>query len=754
MSAPRAQLVVHALGLALLGVVAWLAWDLRLARAPGMMVDDAARAALPTPLVPLVTPTGAELDHRDLVPDHLVDDPDGAYHLRRVQVALAAGEVPDVDRFLNHPAGGSAVPWPPLFDGLLAYATRLAQGRPGQLGITPAYEAALEARAVRLPPLLGALTTVAVALAAGALLQRGRPGLYVRRGFVLAPTVGSLLAATAYATLPIAAWYGDVGRVDHHVAIALLLALHHLAFARIFACGAFESDASGSEVRGLDATFGGITGGFVAGLALLVWLASAVFVVLAGVTFWLAAAGRLPERAEDARRAGALYFLTAALVTLPAALASPWNALQPNSVINLTTGVPLVLGAAAVALWVPGLLAVVAGERGPLASGVDRTAGGRALGLAATPVVGLALTLALPGFLTGLREGLAWANRSNLFMDVVDESRPLVEVGAGSLVRGVATDLGQVGLALPLVALGLVLVVRRSMDRDRGRLRPEARFHLLLNLVVFALLALGQRRFGNSLAVPLAIAAGVVPGLALGRLEEGRTGGWWRRGTVGLGLALGVLVLVAGLVQGRALARPHGPTLADTRAWRAELLAGLRWMRGGTPASGPWTLAESEQGYGVLSAWWLGHLIEYHARRPVVATNFGSFVGPEAFPASARALLERDPAAALARLDALGADYVVVTPRVVGDLASQARIAELPPARRQALFTRVDGRKTFSAAARETLAWRLGVTPQDGVAPEVPGLERVYASGRRESIFGGAKAGPAGPVISIWRRVE
>ncbi len=81
MNARRAQLLVHVLGLVALALVAWLARDLRLARAPGMVMDAAGLAALPDTLDGPVD-IG---DHRALVPDHLVDDPDGAYHLRRVE---------------------------------------------------------------------------------------------------------------------------------------------------------------------------------------------------------------------------------------------------------------------------------------------------------------------------------------------------------------------------------------------------------------------------------------------------------------------------------------------------------------------------------------------------------------------------------------------------------------------------------------------------------------------------------------------
>lgn len=671
-----------------------------------------------------------------------IDDPDAAYHLRRVEIAMATGAVPAFDRMIAHPEG-SAVPWPRFFDWALALYAEARVGDIGSLGPTAEAERRTEAVLARVPPWLGAFTCVLVALAAATFVRRVQPHAGARgRGFVLAPALAGLVAAFVYATTPIAIWYADAGRIDHHVAIALLFAANLAVMAQVFKCGRFESDRTQCEASALDATVGGLLGGAIAGFALLTWLASALFVALAGVSFWLAGTALRADRAANARRAGSLYFATAALITFVPAISSPWNETQAWSLVNLTLGVPVALILAAVALGLPALLPA------RLDDALHLCARTRALALVVPPLVGGLAYVFLPGFGEGVQEGLAWASRANLFMDVVDESRPLIELGGGSLWAGLRTDLGWAGLALPVVALWIGANVSLSFDRTRGGARPEARFHLLLCLVVFGYLAIEQRRFGNSLAVPLSCAVGMVAGLACSRFENGYAHTVTGRSAALFGCALAGAIVIGAVGQARALARtPEGP-LAATRAWRKEIVDGLRWMRTNTEPSGPVRIAAARHEYGVLSAWGMGHLIEYYAQRPAIATNFGSFVSEDNFIDAAHALLARDPAQFHAELAALEARYVVVTPRLVGDIASQARMAGLKPAARQVLFERVNGRKTFSAAARETALWRLALDAPDAPA-SYPGLERVYASARRETVASNL----SGPMISIWRVV-
>ena len=180
------------------------------------------------------------------------------------------------------------------------------------------------------------------------------------------------------------------------------------------------------------------------------------------------------------------------------------------------------------------------------------------------------------------------------------------------------------------------------------------------------------------------------------------------------------------------------------RVWRAELVDGLRWLRVNSDEASPWYEPASRPRYGVLAHWGFGHLIEYHARRPSIATNFGSFVGEDGFRDAAQAMLETDPMDFREACVRLGVRYVVVTPRHAGDLKSLARIAGR------------EGGGWFRGSqprALRTALYRLALPPQGAPDDHYPGFERVYQSPQRESTHGGrAKRGElAGPVISIYR---
>lgn len=644
----------------------------------------------------------------------LVDDPDGAYHLRRVQLALANGEVPLFDRFLNHPEG-SAVPWPSLFAGALTVAVQAALPRdPAAHRSTGGYsEAEVEHFLAGLPPWIGMGAAAAVALALLGLTRRvrGAPRLWP-----------AALAAWCFAAVPIAVWYGAAGRIDHHVAVQLCFALE---LALVGVC--LRTDES------LDALAFALLGGLVAGVLLLLWLASALIVGLVGAALFAAAASAHGELGAARRRAGLLFFAAAAAVVLVPAEASPWNDVQPGSLVNLSLGVPRALLGACLPFVALEVAARLGWKRVP--------------GVLLALVVAAAAVALLPGFLGGVREGLAWAARENEFMDVVAESRPLLgRVGPPDFAAAVS-DLGLLGLVFPLLWLGLAV-----SELWRRRWWPE-RWLLLATAALWFVQTLGQRRFGDALAVPMCLVAALaVHDLAAARMRWGR----W------LGGALAALLVLASLPSlGAVWTVPEAEQRALVR-WRAELVEGLRWMRTGTPSPGPWNAPSARQDYGVLAPWGLGHWIEYHARRPSIATNFGSFVGERGFRGAAAALVADDAADLERRLVELDADYVVVRARDVSDLASHARLAGWDGAARAELFERAEssaqrGRgKAFSARAQTTALWRLGVhdLPVGSRAPGFGGLELVHRSDGVEGL-GGAPPGPgvpSGPRLSIWRR--
>jgi asparagine N-glycosylation enzyme membrane subunit Stt3 len=643
-------------------------------------------------------------------PRILVDDPDAAYHLRRVQVALSSGRVPSFDSLLNHPQG-SAVPWPSFFDRFLARWVQWRAPRVVSSAIGPYEEAAIERSLATLPPLLGTLTALLVALAAAVCTGSA----------AVAPVrlAAALLALALYSCAPISIWYGGFARIDHHVLSGLLLAGSLAAGALALRSREFSTQLGAAGLLGL-----------CLGLGLLTFLGSAVSVAGIGLTLFLRAATADGQSARGARLGGVLCFAVAALVVGPAAIASPWNQIQPGSLINLSLGVPRALLAACL----PFVILELAARRGVA----------RQLAWPISLLLTLLLALLLPGFLDGARAGFAWASRQNQFMDVVEESRPLLARGWSGIWR----DLGAGALLTPLLVLGLL-----------WRWRSPLAWLLLPQLLVHGGLTLTQRRFGDCFVVPLAI--------TLGWLVASSAAQWWRAGEprlvrrVASGLCWLLPTALIGLTAvGERLSRPTAAEVADLADWRRERLNGLRSLRDGADVRA-YLDPYANHASGVLSAWGYGHLIEYHAWRPSIATNFGSFVGERNFSLHAAALLEADSADFHTRLDALSADWIVVTPRQCSELPSLARIAGWSQAQRGSLFERGARGKSFSARGLASSLLRLALhdhplgTRLFEVAPGSY-LELVYAAPRFEFVDGrrAPQGGAgAGPVISIWRRI-
>jgi dolichyl-diphosphooligosaccharide--protein glycosyltransferase len=652
-----------------------------------------------------VVPVGASLPSGSL---WQIEDQDAAYHLRRVQVALATGSVPDFDRFINHP-DGSPVPWPTFFDGLLAVIveTFLDPSPDGEPDLGGYREADVEGLLVHVPPALGvvaALGCVLLVLAAAS-----------RDGSVLRGPAAwwALFGAFVFATVPTAVMYGTVARIDHHVATSMFLALQLACAARaLVARDAIESNLLAAQA------------GLFGALGILTWLAHGVFLGLCGVAFAQRALSRDPLESRRGWHGGAVFFAVAMLVVLWPAATSPWNATQPGSLINLSTGVTRALGAAAVPFLVFGLAGRRTSHRG-----LRSAAGALAL---------VAVVLLLPSFLAQLREGLQWADRTNQFMAVIDESAPMTSKAKHVFgVSGIDGHLGYLWYAMPVAGLLLLL-----------RPRPE-RVLLVLTTALLFYAALKQRRFADALSVPMAAT------LALGALEIGR--------------------LAARVVPARLAALPHAvvalaalwplwSTTAIALRWGEDqmrgnatrwnfIISGLRWMRDNTPSPGPWNEPHSVPSYGVLASWSDGHLIEYHARRPTIATNFGSFVGIENFQAAPRALLENDPDEFVRKLEALGVRYVVMRPAVLSWFMDEARVAGWTREERQTLW---NPDRSYSTRALTTPYFQLALHDQavGEFARRFPALELVWRSPIRVGIGGAAAEDDvvlAGPSLSIWR---
>jgi hypothetical protein len=378
----------------------------------------------------------------------------------------------------------------------------------------------------------------------------------------------------------------------------------------------------------------GLAAGTLAGLALGAWVASLLHVIPVQLVLgWLLfRAGRRPVPALVPF--GLAFHLAALLVVLPAAAASPWNARSPWDVVDLSWFHPVFLAAGALVI-------------APRALVRDGAAARAYPWVAAGGIVAVALALFATGVGpgAGIREGFAWMGREDEFMGAVWESRGLF--GAGAAFDPAAT----LGLGLFLLPFAGAAAAWRAFRHDRFELLPWVVAALLL-----AAQAARQVRFAEALVLPM----GVLIGWSVGALWRSRRGQSrknpllrWpspaRGAFVVALLCLAHYPTVAGTV--RALERSADAPGQPERPGALAVREACDWIRTATTA-GDWS---------VLASWTWGHAIEWGAGRPSVATNFGTFVGEDAFRDPSRFFLAEEAGDAEAILRERRSRFVLVT---------------------------------------------------------------------------------------------
>lgn len=560
-------------------------------------------------------------------------DPDGLYHTRRVARAFehsgAGPRIAPDDPYLNAPHG-SAIPWPPYYDQALFLCAR--PFAPSALAERARF---LEMWVASAPFALGLLSAALVALAAWQL--GGAPA--------------ALVAGLQFALTRGAYNYAQLGVGDHHAWIGLLSLALWLSLSMGLARGALERPRAGAAW--------GLLAGCVAGLMLGSWVAALVYVVVVDALLGGLLVAR--SRAEPGPRwdglpmLGLSFHASALVVLAPAVLASPWKTSDPWISVNLSW---FHLTYLALGLLVFAPLVAAPRRFAPGTPGARRHPLACALALAAVTVLGLAAGI---GPASGLREAFAWASRENEFMDVVRESRPLFGDGQGAKLFIEA--LGLLGFLAPLAWLHALRASLRAEPRSR-------RLALLPWVAAFPVLfvqALGQVRFSNALAGPLAILLGLSAAALVARRMP--------RAIVWVPAAL--------LLVGAA----HYPAWLPKSALRVGYDAPSTFW--GPPVQDyvlgermlhEWLRQRPATGRPVLAHWDDGHAIEWVADRPSVATNFGSYVGQQSYADPPRFFLAGDEAQGLAVLDRRDAQYVVVTRDVWLNMHTMVRAIGAQPA--------------------------------------------------------------------------
>ncbi len=553
-----------------------------------------------------------------------VTDPDSLYQFRRLERVYEEGlPVAETDGYLNYPEG-AMIPWPPYYT-LMLYAVTAPFAPEGR----SARRAFLEVTAGSINVWIGAATAVMAALA----------------GWYLAGSAGGLIAGLIFAFLFGSINYSNIGNADHHAWVSMLTAAMLMLVTGALSRGALESRLRGGVW--------GAAAGIVGGILLGSWVASLLYVIeVQLVLAWLLFRHARKPLAGLAAY-GLSFHLAAFLVVMPAVLTSPWKAGHPWMVVNMSWFHPvqLFLGAL-VFLPLPFL-----GKEGRIRRRYPWLVGGGLLALT------LILFLGNLGPAQAIREGFQWVSRQNVFMAGVGESQPLL----GGKADGIDDLVSWLGWGIFLLPLAWLAALFATFRRGKAELLPW-----VISVLVLVPQAIGQRRFSDPLAVPMAVTLGWAAGSLL-TLERprflNRAGRAFRSLPGGLQILLGVVLVCA--VQFDTV---HSISGRLTLAHRPETDPQLRRQRG-RRLMYEWLRRHSREpaDYSVMANWDQGHLIEWVADRPSVSTNFGTYVGEQSFDDPPLFFMSTSQEEAEAILDRRRARYVMVTsvfPRRVPNLVN------------------------------------------------------------------------------------
>jgi asparagine N-glycosylation enzyme membrane subunit Stt3 len=466
--------------------------------------------------------------------------------------------------------------------------------------------------------------------------------------------------------------YGSLGVADHHAFVSLLNCFTLLAFSFVSRFGGFSSLRF--------CILSALAAGVATGLMLGVWVGALMYLVpLQLVCLWWL----YNYFNRQVALFVSLFHLSALVVLLPAILQSPWVADYPWMVINLSNFHLLWL-ALGVALPIP-----IWWSR---CQDTTRKYMRRAVAIgSAVGVVVFALDIP-PA--SGILEGFAWVSRADEFMAGIAESAPLI-----SDIDGLLKWVGLVVFLIPCVYWWAF--------RDKKFSSPVL-LPWLVALPPLLLQALAQRRFADALSAPLAVVGAVGFVWLLSKIKIARPA---KMAAAAVVLVLSLLPSISSYTEGSS-ALPYD----EVQGAEHDLFE--------------WIAKQESQPRSVLAAWDFGHTIEWVAKRPSIATNFGSYIGRDSFVDPAKFFMTNNHQVAEDILLKRKVQYIVVTSRLPDLLASHAQRAEVDVKNYRTI---VDGKELqLSAMWFQTMAAQIfnfgEVVGFNGPASSIDFLRLVYMS--------------------------
>ena len=534
---------------------------------------------------------------------------DSAYHARRALYNFVNfPAILQFDPYMAYP-DGSAIPFPPLYDWLLAGVARLFGRSELVFETVVAWASVFFATATLLP-------------------------IYSLGRTLLGPRTG-LVAAWIFAVLPASSLLSSVGYLDHHAAVSLLGALWLWSSIR-------EIDGAPGHIVGWTALHGAIVASLI-----LVWSGSLLYIGL-GEGARLLIGGICWSRRDRLLAQSRSALLAAVLVI-------PWVAMAPEPIDGPYASTALSWLQVLVLLGLAALAGTMAWlERRKPEPRMHR----RALRAVTAGILISLPLMAVPGLFDAVAGGAAFVSGNDVWAPSNPEQQPLFSSIPQSLKKSATARFGGFAYLVPVLPL---LVAFGFLRRERR----ESTALLFIWTTALTLLALKQVRFAHDLA-PLAsvVFAGFLVVLHRQVIRFLPPPVAFLSSTLLTGALL--WPAFAGVHYERMQVAKQALELRDQVVMRGIGAPGTeirfaKMVREATPATSGFFDNRVAPEYGLLVHPNFGHSFLYFARRPVPANNFGPYLDRKKFDDTLLFYKEADGKLAIEALERLAPRYVVTT---------------------------------------------------------------------------------------------
>lgn len=619
---------------------------------------------------------------------------DNYEHLRKITIIFNNfPNIPHIDYYTGFPVGTGNLT-SPLFDLTIAAVLKLILGfYNGPNGI--------ELFTVFIPPFLGMLAIIPLFL-------------WARESFGAGT---ALVSALIFSILPAHIFTTLVGRPDNELMEPLWAALTFYLYARL--CGVSEDADRPVKKMYIIAALTGLS----AAISLLYWRGSVIWWgIMAAHCLWMVLFTKDDLKRERFWLSGTVAYGTIALIIAAVCLTNLWG-LQSRTKFNMISWFHVIIALMAVASFSTARLfrhLIKKSSFGPL----------KAAGLALTffALCAAALFALRPQVFLGLLEGAAVIGGGNKWTQTIAQYKPFLTDDSGSF--SVMTPLR---ISAAFIFLSPLVLAFLSIPSRIKKSPASYGFFVFAGWCLF-IITITNGRYENVYSLFAAV-CGAIFITGIFRAIAGRLKSY-------AGAGIGAAAALAAAFVLTVPATPFYKGIAHSMPFmiRGDLEDTLLWIRESTPATSNFLDPDKRPEYGVLARWEFGGWVEYVARRPAIATGFGTET--HGMKESAEFFLATDEREFLDILDENSVRYFILS-KTLGALPEYADILGRDPSGYLRNRAGEDGRPVWETGEKFFDLVQTSLYMNDGQESSVPinfrgvsGVRLVYESPSASDVRG------------------